>query len=275
MLYFLTGITASGKSRLAHEIAIERGFDIISLDSMAVYKGLDILTAKPNDVMRSQVLYYGLDIAEPDQNFSVVDYLNYLIEMEIPEKSFEKDYLVVGGTGLYFRSLINSFEFRPTDPAIRSELEQLNVDQLLKFHEMYEIKTPDVEINKRRLIRNIEDSILEDVKYVFPPINIPENIVGIFWNHPDYKNRISKRTDEMIKQGVIDEMNSITNPSKTVLQAIGMNLSNDLAENINLKTNRLAKKQLTWFKQEDRIKIVDTDDEKVIRKEMETIIDGK
>jgi len=53
LLYFLTGITASGKSRLAHEIAIERGFDIISLDSMAVYKGLDILTAKPNDVMRS------------------------------------------------------------------------------------------------------------------------------------------------------------------------------------------------------------------------------
>tara|TARA_B100000945_G_C20191746_1_gene507204 strand:- start:43 stop:771 length:729 start_codon:yes stop_codon:yes gene_type:complete len=242
---------------------------------MAVYKGLDILTAKPNDVMRSQVLYYGLDIAEPDQNFSVVDYLNYLIEMEIPEKSFEKDYLVVGGTGLYFRSLINSFEFRPTDPAIRSELEQLNVDQLLKFHEMYEIKTPDVEINKRRLIRNIEDSILEDVKYVFPPINIPENIVGIFWNHPDYINRISKRTDEMIQQGVIDEMNAISNPSKTVLQAIGMNLSNDLAENINLKTNRLAKKQLTWFKQEDRIKIVDTDDENVIRKEMEMIIDGK
>ena len=79
----------------------------------------------------------------------------------------------------------------------------------------------------------------------------------------------------MIQQGVIDEMNSITNPSKTVLQAIGMNLSNDLAENINLKTNRLAKKQLTWFKQEDRIKIVDTDDEKVIRKEMEMIIDGK
>ena len=274
MLYFLTGVTASGKSSLAHEIAIERNFDIISLDSMAVYKGLDILTAKPTDVMRSQVLYYGLDIAEPDQNFSVVDYLNYLIEMEIPEKSFEKDFLVVGGTGLYFRSLVNSFEFRPTDPAIRSELELLNVDQLLKFHEMYEIQTPDIEINKRRLIRNIEDSILEDVKYVFPPINIPEDIVGIFWNHPNFKNRIKIRTDEMIQEGVLDEMNAISSPSKTVLQAIGMNLSKDLAENINLKTNRLAKKQLTWFKQEDRIKIVDTDDEKVIRKELEKIIDG-
>ena len=74
--------------------------------------------------------------------------------------------------------------------------------------------------------------------------------------------------------GLINEMNAISNPSKTVLQAIGMNLSNDLEENINLKTNRLAKKQLTWFKQEDRIKIVDTDDKNIIREEMEKIIDG-
>ena len=85
-------MTASGKSALAHKIAIERNLDIISLDSMAVYKGLDILTDKPTEVMRSQVLYYGIDIADPDQNFSVVDYLNYLIEMEIPEKSFVKDF---------------------------------------------------------------------------------------------------------------------------------------------------------------------------------------
>ncbi|GIS38671.1 MAG: hypothetical protein Ct9H90mP10_10720 [Actinomycetota bacterium] len=63
---------------------------------MAVYKGLDILTAKPNDVMRSQVLYYGLDIAEPDQNFSVVDYLNYLIEMEnFPKNPLKKIILLL------------------------------------------------------------------------------------------------------------------------------------------------------------------------------------
>ena len=54
---------------------------ILSIDSMAVYKGLDILTAKPTDVMQAQVKYYGLDIAEPDQNFSIIDYLNYLIEV--------------------------------------------------------------------------------------------------------------------------------------------------------------------------------------------------
>ena len=87
MLYFLAGITASGKSNLAHKIAIERNMSILSIDSMAVYKGLDILTAKPTDVMQAQVQYYGLDIADPDQNFSIIDYLNYLIEEEIPEKS--------------------------------------------------------------------------------------------------------------------------------------------------------------------------------------------
>ena len=70
-------------------------------------------------------------------------------------------------------------------------------------------------------------------------------------------------------------MNNIQNPSKTVLQAIGMNLSSDLEENINLKTNRLAKKQLTWFKQEDRIKIIETNDELIVKDELERIIDEK
>lgn len=79
----------------------------------------------------------------------------------------------------------------------------------------------------------------------------------------------------MLDRGLVDEMNNIQNPSKTVLQAIGMNLSSDLEENINLKTNRLAKKQLTWFKQEDRIKIIETNDELVVKDELERIIDEK
>ena len=79
----------------------------------------------------------------------------------------------------------------------------------------------------------------------------------------------------MIDSGLVDEMNNIQNPSKTVLQAIGMNLSSDLEENINLKTNRLAKKQLTWFKQEDRIKIIETNDELIVKDELERIIDEK
>ncbi len=105
-----------------------------------------------------------------------------------------------------------------------------------------------------RLIRNIESSILEDSKYVFPTINISSDKVGIFWNNPDYKLNIQKRTNNMIKNGLNNELNLLQNPSKTILQAIGMNIDSDIETNINQKTYKLAKKQLTWFKKEEFIR---------------------
>ena len=273
MLYFLTGLTASGKSSVAHEIAIERNIPILSLDSMAVYKGLDILSAKPTDVMRAQVEYFGLDIAEPDQNFSIVDYLNYLLEIDFANLTYTKDILAVGGTGLYFSSLVKNYEFRPTDPTIRAELEQLNYGQLLKFHEIYKIELPNVELNKRRLIRNIESSLLEDAKYVFPTINIPSDKVGVFWNNPDYKQNIQNRTNHMIQNGLNDELNLLLNPSKTIMQAIGMNIDSDIESKINQKTFKLAKKQLTWFKKEDSLEIYTTKDREFIKNKMIELMD--
>jgi len=272
LIYFLTGITASGKSSLAHRIAIEKGMSILSVDSMAVYKGLDVLTAKPTQVMQAQVKYYGIDIANPDQNFSVVDYLNYLIEQNIPEKSYEEDILAVGGSGLYVKSMIDRFEFKPTDPTIRSELEQLNFDQLTLFHNLNDIPFPNVELNKRRLIRNIEDFMLEESKYVFPELCLPKGFVGVFWNHPDYRENIEKRTNYMINNGLLDEVEKLTNPSKTVLQAIGLNLSEDYEENINIKTKKLAKKQITWFKKESKLKMLSTGNSNLVYEEILKVI---
>jgi tRNA dimethylallyltransferase len=272
LIYFLTGITASGKSNLAHKLALELGMSILSVDSMAVYKNLNVLTAKPTEVMQAQVRYYGLNIAETTQNFSVVDYLNYLIKEDIPSKSFTEDILAVGGTGLYIKAMIDKYEFKPTDPTIRAELEQLNYDNLLKFHDVNEIPLPETELNKRRLIRNIEDFMLNESKYVFPDLCMPANYVGVFWNHPDYKENIKVRTKSMLETGLLAEIDSLKNPSKTVLQAIGLNESGDIEENINLKTNRLAKKQITWFKKETKIKMLNTSDESVVYKEMMDII---
>ncbi|MDA2969580.1 MAG: hypothetical protein O3A48_02530 [Actinomycetota bacterium] len=272
MIYFLTGITASGKSNLAHKIALENNMSILSVDSMAVYKNLNILTAKPTDVMQAQVRYYGLNIADTSQNFSVIDFLNYLIKEEIPSKSFTEDILAVGGTGLYIKAMIDKYEFKPTDPTIRAELELLNYDNLLVFHKVNDIPLPNVELNKRRLIRNIEDFMLNESKYVFPDLCLPKNYVGVFWNHPDYKENIKRRTKSMIESGLMNEIDNLKNPSKTVLQAIGLNESGDLEENINLKTNRLAKKQITWFKKETKIKMLTTSDESEIYKEMMDII---
>lgn len=272
MLYFLTGITASGKSNLAHKIALEKNMSILSVDSMAVYKGLDILTAKPTDVMQAQVKYYGVDIADPDQNFSIIDYLNYLIDQDIPEKTYNEDILAVGGSGLYIKAMIDRYEFRPSDPTIRSELEQLNYDQLIKFHNLNNIPIPDIELNKRRLMRNIENFMLEEAKYVFPQLNLPNELVGVFWNHPNYKENIEKRTKQMITDGLLDEINSISNPSKTVLQAIGLNLSENVEENINIKTKRFGKKQITWFKKENRLKIINSENPDDVYKDIMEII---
>ena len=274
MLYFLTGITASGKSNLAHKIALENNMSILSVDSMAVYRGLDKLTAKPTDVMQAQVQYFGIDIADCDQNFSIIDYLNYLIDQDIPTKSFNENILAVGGSGLYVKAIIDRYEFKPTDPAIRSELEQLNYDQLIKFHELNEIPIPNIELNKRRLMRNIESFILDESKYVFPQVCLPNGYAGIFWNHPNYKTNIEMRTKSMIEDGLLNEINNIQNPSKTVMQAIGMNLSENLEENINIKTKRLAKKQITWFKKEDKLKMIDSDNENEVYKSMMEIING-
>ena len=274
MLYFLTGVTASGKSKIAHKIAIQNNMSILSVDSMAVYRGLDKLTAKPTDVMQAQVKYFGIDIADCDQNFSIIDYLNYLIDQDIPNKSFDEDILAVGGSGLYVKAIIDRYEFKPTDPAIRSELEQLNYDQLIKFHELNEIPIPDIELNKRRLMRNIESFILDESKYVFPQVCLPNGYAGIFWNNPNYKTNIEMRTKSMIEDGLLNEINNIQNPSKTVMQAIGMNLSENLEENINIKTKRLAKKQITWFKKEDKLKMIDSDNENEVYKSMMEIING-
>ncbi len=271
MLYFLTGITASGKSNLAHKIALEKNMSILSVDSMAVYKGLDILTAKPTDVMQAQVKYYGLDIADLIRIFYY--WLSQLFNRSrYTEKTYSEDILAVGGSGLYIKAMIDRYEFRPTDPTIRSELEQLNYDQLIKFHNLNNIPIPDIELNKRRLMRNIENFMLDEAKYVFPQLNLPNGSVGVFWNHPSYKENIEKRTKQMIADGLLEEINSISYPSKTVLQAIGLNLSEDIEENINIKTKRLGKKQITWFKKEDRLKMINSENPDDVYKDIMEII---
>ena len=128
------------------------------------------------------------------------------------------------------------FECMGTDNAELADwiYANLNFDQLIKFHELNEIPIPDIELNKRRLMRNIESFMLEESKYVFPEVNLPKDKVGVFWNHPNHKNNIEIRTKKMIDNGLVEEINKINNPSKTVLQAIGMNLSDNLEENINI-----------------------------------------
>lgn len=281
MIYFITGTTASGKTALAHKFALENNMKIISLDSMAVYQGIDILSDKPDRKMQQEVQYFGIDIVTQDVNFSVFDYIKYLADMNLDKASYEEDIIAVGGTGLYFNAIVNSYKLKKTNKEYREYLETLPLKDL---KEMYLRKFPKGKgidtNNKRRLIRILESNNEEALEEIIN-FDIPKEKIGIFWDNPDIKEKISYRTHKMINIGLIEEVSSLINPSRTIQQAIGYTEAlsgkneEEIINNINLKTLRLVKKQKTWFKKIDNILYIESNDSANVERKMKDIIHGK
>ena len=281
MIYFITGTTASGKTALAHKFALENNMKIISLDSMAVYQGIDILSDKPDRKMQQEVQYFGIDIVTQDVNFSVFDYIKYLADMNLDKASYEEDIIAVGGTGLYFNAIVNSYKLKKTNKEYREYLETLPLKDL---KEMYLRKFPKGKgidtNNKRRLIRTLESNNEEALEEIIN-FDIPKEKIGIFWDNPDIKEKISYRTHKMINIGLIEEVSSLINPSRTIQQAIGYTEAlsgkneEEIINNINLKTLRLVKKQKTWFKKIDNILYIESNDSANVERKMKDIIHGK
>ena len=281
MIYFITGTTASGKTALAHKLALENNMKIISLDSMAVYQGIDILSDKPDRKMQQEVQYFGIDIVTQDVNFSVFDYIKYLADMNLDKASYEEDIIAVGGTGLYFNAIVNSYKLKKTNIEYREYLETLPLKDL---KDMYLRKLPKGKgidtNNKRRLIRILESNNEEALEEIIN-FDIPKEKIGIFWDNPDIKEKISYRTHKMINIGLIEEVSSLTNPSRTIQQAIGYTEAlsgkneEEIINNINLKTLRLVKKQKTWFKKIDNILYIESNDSANVENNMKDIIHGK
>ena len=271
MLIFLTGTTGSGKSKVAHDFAIENNFQIISLDSMAVYKNLDILSDKPSKYMQEEVQYYGIDIADTNINFSVFDYLSYLSDMKLDKLSHEENILAVGGTGLYFNAIVNRYNFKKIDADYRVYLESLQLSDLqtLYIENGFNEKNIDTN-NKRRLIRAIESNNESMMKNVIN-FKLPKKDIGIFWDHPDYKQKIQNRTYNMLKQGLLEEVKNIDTPSRTIQQAIGykealeFNDESILMDELNRRTFKLVKKQRTWFKKINNLVYENTNSDNKIK----------
>lgn len=280
MLYFVTGTTASGKSLLAHKLAKKRSMKIISMDSMAVYKGLNVLSDTPSILMQNEVKYYGIDIVNPSTNFSVFNYIEYLINQKINKLSLKENFLVVGGTGLYFNSLVDNYKFRSVNEKYRKNLETLTLEELQDIFININIQDETIDqSNKRRLIRAIESANKDNINETYT-FSMPDDIVGIFWDNPSVETNITKRTEIMLQKGLIDEVLKIKNPNRTIKQAIGYKeITGNMDENIikdeiNRKTNKLVKKQKTWFKKIPKLKYMNTSNPKDIEIEIEAIIDG-
>ena len=297
-VYVICGPTASGKSRLAIELAKKINGEIISADSMQIYKDMNIGTAKVDNDEMEGINHYLLDFVYPDTRYSVSEFKRDA-EHAIDEiLKNEKTPIVVGGTGLYIDSLIYGIEFQDEeiDLEYRERLNQIaEADGLEKLYE--EAKRIDPEAmekisrnDRKRIIRVLEiyqktgktkteqekESRSKDVKYNF-------KVFAIDMDRDILYRRIEQRVDKMIEEGLIEEVQNLLSKYSefpTAMQGLGYKevveyLNNEITkdemiEKIKKETRHYAKRQLTWFRKNKEI--VWINGEKDIQEQINTIL---
>ena len=278
----ITGPTASGKTRISVEVAKELGSCVISADSMQIYKGMDIGTAKVTSEEMQGVPHYMIDIVTPDQSYSAAEYQKTAFKLIERENSKERIPVIAGGTGLYIHSLVYDIDFTstPGNDAVRQKYLQLADDKSIQY--LYnELRKKDPayasiieSTDLRRIVRRLE--IIENGgagEYDFRRMNIHDDIlmIGISVPRETLYNRINARVDDMLANGLVEEAQRIYNQYGMVnaLKAIGYkelaacfegSISlEEATELIKRNTRRYAKRQMTWFKRDERIKWTDFD----------------
>lgn len=273
----ITGPTASGKTSLSIELAKTIGGEIISADSMQLYRGMDIGTAKPTIEEQQGIPHHLIDIAYPTQDFNVVLYCEMAKNCIKEISSRGKIPIIVGGTGLYINSLVYNIHFTETkeDPELRNELSQLATEKDNQFiHDMLASMDPVAagEIhpnNVKRIIRAIEvfkltgitrSVNLENSRKISSDIDFL--VIGLDMERSWLYERINQRVEIMMAIGLIDEVKRLlTNYSplsKTAVQAIGYKevidylngncALEDTTELIKKNSRNYAKRQMTWLK---------------------------
>lgn len=286
-LIVVCGPTASGKTSLGIALAKHYNGEIISADSMQIYKGMDIATAKPTEDEQQGIAHHLISYVEPTQSYSVADYVKNAHNKirEISNKG--KNPILVGGTGLYVNSLLNNIEFSEfnTNTKLREELysrlekegAEYLLSELSKFDEDSAKRIGTT--NHRRLIRAIEiyhttgKTMTQHIKDSMS-VPSPYNDVRIGLTCSDRQklyDRINKRVDIMVKNGLIEEAENFRNQkySATAAKAIGYkelepyfagsSSLETVLENLKRETRRYAKRQLTWFRRDKKINWLFTD----------------
>jgi len=272
----IAGPTASGKTSLAVELAKLYNGEVVSCDSMQIYKGMDIGTAKPTLDEMQGIPHHMLDVAAPDEDFSVSRYCALADPIVQDILSRGKTVIIAGGTGLYMDALIKGNDFAPF-PATgrREELEALAEREGIEAV-MEQLRAVDPEAldrsqgNPRRIIRAME-VYLETGETItthnrktqaIPPKYQPVWFALEDENRQDLYDRIDRRVDIMLEQGLVDEIKSLLTsgiPSKcTAMQAIGYKefiaaldgqcTIAEAAEEVKKSSRHYAKRQLTWFR---------------------------
>lgn len=266
----IVGPTASGKTSYSIELAKQIGGEIVSADSRLVYKGFDIGTAKPTIAERDGVPHYMIDIVEPTQNYSVGLYVEQSKECIHDILSRGKTPIIVGGTGLYINALLMNYDFAKIKPdyELRKKLEaEGNV--YARLQELDPEGASKIDPNDRKkIIRALEVVILTG-ESVSDKKNLPEfDVEWIGRNFPreELYDRINKRVDLMLQDGLLEETKELlakygridnllyTIGYQEMISYLDGELTLDEAVGIlKQNTRRYAKRQLTWFRKNEKI----------------------
>ena len=279
-LVVITGPTASGKTALGVALARRLGGEVVSADSMQIYRGMDIGTAKPTPEEMQGVPHHMIDIADPAENYSVSRYAKEAAACVDDILARGKLPIVVGGTGLYIDSLIagRTFADGTADTALRQELSE-RYDEIGGEGLLGELRKVDPEraaklhpADKKRIVRAMEVYILtgktitqhDAETRAVPPRYDAAKIALDFAVRQDLYDRIDRRVDIMVQQGLFDEVRALLAAGVpadcTAMQAIGYKEAvaavrgeaapQDAVAAIQLASRRYAKRQLTWLRRD-------------------------
>lgn len=283
---FIVGPTAVGKTDVACHLADKFNGEIISCDSMQIYRGMDIGTAKPTKDELKKYPHHLIDIIDPSEDFSAAKYVELAEDAIRSIVGRGKVPIVCGGTGLYLDGILYDMDYGkgPEDPEYRKSLEErAEKEGSLALHEYLRTQDPDAALvihpnNTKRVIRALErihlgeESIKPFKKRTTPAPMIDPMLVGLYRPRGELYERINIRVDRMMEDGLLDEVRGLLDsgltPDMTSMQGIGYKelidhlqggcTLEDAVNKIKLNTRHYAKRQLTWFRSYDKMIWMDT-----------------
>jgi tRNA dimethylallyltransferase len=283
--WFLSGATAVGKTTVGIALAQRIGAEIVSLDSMAIYRGMDIGTAKPSRALRDAVPHHLIDIVDPEDEFSVAQYVEAAARAVADVRARGKEALFVGGTPLYLKSLLRGlFDGPPADWQLRHEIEKeleqvgqqalyerlMHVDPVAASH----IHPRDT----RRLVRALEVYRATGEPISHQQLQFEEGrpadecrVFVLRRSREELHRRIEARVETMVGAGLVEEVRQLLAAgmqlSRTARQAVGYREAlaylageydhEEMAARILYRTRRFAKRQGTWFRSLSECRFVD------------------
>ena len=281
MAVALVGTTASGKSAVAHQLALDSGgaIEILSVDSMTVYRGMDIATAKATKAQREEVTYHLLDLIEPSEEFTVAQFQREAAEAAQMVWALGGCVLYVGGTGLYGRAVLDNLDIPGQYPEARADIEARGDDVAGLYEELSRLDPLAASkmepTNTRRIVRALEvtlgsgrpfSSFGAGLRHYGPPRVVQ---VGLNCEFDVLDVRIARRFESWIDQGLLEEVAQLREQgmSRTARQAVGYReLLRHIEEGVELEkcvedaitqSRRLARRQRSWFQRDPRVEWYD------------------